>query len=339
MRGGMSGTIKKVRPAAIFFLIITVMGIISKSIYFYALPLAETTDIVYGSPIHYEYTVTGTAQEIKSYKENINMPFTGKLINLYVAVGQEVKTGDLLFNIDASNLADEIYQVEMLIEERKQRMAQTNDGILKDQLSAQIELLKSQLTEKKESLTKDIVFSPVDGIVSKVNRKNGDNTDAASTVIEITVHTATIKTSLSFSNNYRSFEAGETIILKNSRNQDCAGIIRGITFTSSIRQLEIELDPSSLYKGEPLHFSDSFATEKIDYAIKTDAIRIDKNGYYILQLVKERTSLGEKLYAKRVDIYIGITVGEYTEIRKGIDFTYPIITNPEIKDGMEIRIY
>jgi hypothetical protein len=332
--------IKKVRPVAIFFLIITVIGIVSKSIYFYALPLAETTDIIYSSPIHYEYTVTGMAQEIKSREENVYMPFTGKIIHFYVTVGQEVKTGDLLFNIDISGITEEKNQLEKLVEKRKQRMAQTNDTTLINQLSAQVELLQRQLNEKNECLTHDVMFSPVDGVISRVKRFDGDKANAAFAVIEITIYTVVMRTSLSFPNNYyHYFETGETIMLKNSRNQDCAGIVCGITFNDGIRQLEVELDPSGLYTGERLLFSDSFTTENIDFAVKTNTIRRDNSGYYILQLVREKTSLGEKFFAKRADIYIGITAGEYTEILRGIDFLYPVITNPEIKDGMEIRIY
>jgi hypothetical protein len=128
-------------------------------------------------------------------------------------------------------------------------------------------------------------------------------------------------------------------MLKNSRNQNCAGIIRSIIFKDDTKQLEVELETGGLYQGEQLRFIDSYDTENVDYAIYTKAVRIDSDGYYILQLSKEKTSLGEKLFAKRVNIHIGITVGEYTEILKGIDFTYPVITNPEIKEGMEIRLY
>jgi len=333
--------LKKTAPTAIFFVIIIIMGIVSQSIYFYSLPLAETTDILFDSPIRYEYTVTGTAQETAPRQEIIYMPFTGKIINLYVAAGQKVKTGDLLFSVDVSALIDEIEQTEKLIEEKNERMAQTNDRFLKERLSAQIELLESRLNEKNECLVNDIVFSPFNGVVSKVNQKNGDKTAAASAVVEITVYTAALKTFLSFSNNYRHFETGEAITLKNSRNRDCVGIIRDISFTGGQKHLEIELGPStiSIYKGEPLRFSDSYTTEDIARAVKTDAVRIDKDGYYVLQLIKEQTSLGEKMFAKRTNIYIGVTVGEYTEITGGIKFSYPVITNPEIGDGMEVRVY
>ena len=56
--------IKKAMPVAIFFVIITAIGILSKSIYFNSLPLAVTTDIVTDAPIRYEYTATGAVQEI-----------------------------------------------------------------------------------------------------------------------------------------------------------------------------------------------------------------------------------------------------------------------------------
>jgi hypothetical protein len=267
------------------------------------------------------------------------MPFTGNVIHMYVTAGQEVKTGDLLFNIDISGLTEEISRIEKIIKEKERQTAQTDDTVLIKQLNSQIELLRCQLDDKNERSTYDVMFSPADGVISKVNRTDGDKANAASAVIEITVYNSELKIFLALSNNYRYFEAGETIMLKNSRNQDCAGIIRNIVFKEGIKQLEVELDPSSLYQGEQLRFIDSYATENIDYAIYTKAIRIDSNGYYILQLAKEKTSLGEKLFAKRANIYIGITVGEYTEILKGIDFTYPVITNPEIKEGMEIRIY
>jgi hypothetical protein len=312
---------------------------VSKTVYFNSLPLAVTTDIIINSSIHYEYNVAGTVREINSNKENIYMPFTGKVIHLYVIIGQEVKTGDLLFNIDMSGITAEINQIEKLIDEKKQRMAQTNEITLIKEISVQIELLQRQLKEKNERSTHDVVFSPIDGIISKVNRIDGDKASVASVVVEITVNTTELKTSLSFPNNYRNFEVGETIMLKNNRNQDCTGIIRSITFNDSIRQLEVEFDQGGIYTGEQLLFSDSFTTKAVDFAVKTNNIRVDNSGYYILQLVREKTSLGEKFFAKRVDIYIGITVGEYTEILNGIDFLYPVITNPEIKDGMEIRIY
>ena len=129
------------------------------------------------------------------------------------------------------------------------------------------------------------------------------------------------------------------ITLKNSKNQDCTGTICKISFSEGRKNLEVEFETTNLSKGEQLTFSDSFATENVAYAVKSNAIRKDNDGYYILQLVKETTSLGEKLFAKRFNIYIGITVGEYTEITDGVTFLYPVITNPEVRDGMEIRIY
>jgi phosphotransferase system IIA component len=331
--------VRKAAPVAVCFAIIAVIGVVSKSIYFHSLPLAVTTDIVTNSPLRYEYTATGTVQKIKPRKETVPMPFTGEITHLYVAVGQEVKTGDLLFSIDVSNLMAEIGQIETLVEERMQRMAQASDPIAKDQLSGQTELLLNQLREKKECLTHDVVFSPFDGTVSKVNRANGDVAGAASAVIEMIVHPAAWEISLYFPSNNRAFEVGETIALKNSGNQDCAGTIRNISFSNGQKHIEAELDPRGLYEGEQLWFSDSVTTESVAYAIKTNTIRKDNDGYYILQLAKERTSLGEKTFAKRVNIDIGVTVGEYTEVVDGIVFIYPVISNPDIRDGMEVRMY
>ena len=84
---------------------------------------------------------------------------------------------------------------------------------------------------------------------------------------------------------------------------------------------------------------DSFSAEDSIHAVLSHAIRQDNNGYYILQINKEQTSLGERIYAKRVNIFIGETVGDYTEILQGIVFLYPVILNAAIREGAEIRIY
>ncbi len=86
-----------------------------------------------------------------SYETAVPFPSSGKVSEVCVSAGQNVKKGDVLFRLDAKTLNNNIAQKE-------------ND----------IKLAEKNLSDKEEDLSKSTIATPISGIVTVLNVKNGE---------------------------------------------------------------------------------------------------------------------------------------------------------------------
>jgi HlyD family secretion protein len=87
---------------------------------------------------------------------NIPFPSSGKIAQVYVSAGQKVKKGDNLFKMDDTDIQNNIAADEL-----------------------QIQQASNDLNFKEASLKNGEVTSPIDGVVSNLNFKQGDSVDAS----------------------------------------------------------------------------------------------------------------------------------------------------------------
>ena len=122
-------------------------------------------------PIH--LSVLATATIVPKDPVLINAPIEGVIKSFAVVPGQSVQKGQLLFNLDKTDLESsiEVSQKELLLTQAKLRTA-INQGLDSAEINAEVPILKAQLAidsaridYTKSLLTKAEVKSPIDGIV------------------------------------------------------------------------------------------------------------------------------------------------------------------------------
>ncbi|WPC42443.1 efflux RND transporter periplasmic adaptor subunit [Clostridium sp. JS66] len=86
-----------------------------------------------------------------SYETAVPFPSSGKVAEVCVSAGQSVNKGDVLFRLDAKTLNNTIAQKE-------------ND----------IKLAQKNLSDKQANLAKSTISTPISGIVTVLNVKNGE---------------------------------------------------------------------------------------------------------------------------------------------------------------------
>lgn len=97
----------------------------------------------------------------------INIPFPsagGKVEQVYASAGQSVKKGDILFKMDDTSLQNSIAQQENLIEQAQ-----------------------NTLNDAEANLSKSTISTPISGIVSVLNVKNGENINTSSPTLIATI--------------------------------------------------------------------------------------------------------------------------------------------------------
>lgn len=116
---------------------------------------------------------TGTDDSLE-----IPVPFPstqGKIGEVDVKAGQTVKKGDLMFKLDPSTIQNSIDQENSQITQAEKDLQAANNTYQNslDQENSQIAQAKEDLQNKVDTLNKSTVITPVSGVVSVLNIKNG----------------------------------------------------------------------------------------------------------------------------------------------------------------------
>ena len=194
----------------------------------------------------------------------------------------------------------------------------TNEySALSKKFSAKLELFSKydaikRLEEKVEKLTaksvSSSVVSPINGTVTEIALSAGNTTTPKEAIVSIQPENKAFKLQFSATaNQAKKVKPGDPVeILYNYWGSDISGKVTGIRKDPDNKEnmvivCELAGDVSS---GESYTVSVGSTTSNYEHIVPTSAIREDTNGKYILRLETKSTPLGNRYYARRVDVEI-----------------------------------
>ncbi len=194
----------------------------------------------------------------------------------------------------------------------------TNDySTLSKKFSAKLELFSKydaikRLEDKIEKLTaksvSSSVVSPIAGTVTEIALSAGNTTTPKEMILSIQPENKAFKLQFSATaNQAKKVKPGDPVeILYNYWGSDISGKVAAVRKDPDNKEnmmivCELAGDVSS---GENYTVSVGSTTSNYEYIVPTSAVREDTNGKYILRLETKSTPLGNRYYARRVDVEV-----------------------------------
>ena len=150
------------------------------------------------------------------------------------------------------------------------------------------------------------VASPINGTVTEINLSAGNTTTPGETILSIQPENKAYKLQFSATaNQAKKVKTGDEVeVLYNYWGSDITGKVTGIRKDPDNREnmmivCELYGDVSS---GSSYTVSVGASSTNYDYIVPTSCIREDSNGKFILRLETKSTPLGNRYYARRVDV-------------------------------------
>ncbi|MCR4946494.1 MAG: HlyD family efflux transporter periplasmic adaptor subunit [Lachnospiraceae bacterium] len=231
----------------------------------------------------------------------------------------------------------------------------TNDySNLSKKYAAQINLYSQydalmRLEEKTAALAaKSVssnVASPINGTVTEINLSAGNTTTPGEAILSIQPENKAYKLQFSATaNQAKKVKTGDEVeVLYNYMGSDITGKVTGIRKDPENREnmmivCELYGDVSS---GSSYTVSVGASSTNYDYIVPTSCIREDSNGKFILRLETKSTPLGNRYYARRVDVEVLASDDTRTAISASLDQwgEYVITTaSKPVNENQQVRL-
>lgn len=355
-------------------------------------------------------SASGVIEPVK--KVNISSSISANIVSLLVKEGQTVKKGDLLARLDRETIIAEVEQQTAALSQQqhsseaaklqlkqaqidydKKVKLKENDFISESEIETfkinldiaktaygssleSIKLQTAYLDQAKDRLSKTSIYSPMDGIVTKLYKEEGEmvtgsqfNTDVILSIADLNAYKVNVDVdendvpSISLYDSVKVTvdalgdsifkgivtEIGNTPL--NAANTDVAVeytvAVNLITKNGSIKPgmttyAEIITDVVDNVLSIPIQ---ALARRKIEDAEKTEAAAWDKKNEFedIIFRLKDKNG-GSKIYTvEAVKIKTGISNERFIEITEGLNENDLIVSgdyktiSKVLKDGMEVK--
>ena len=266
--------------------------------------------------------------------EQVNMFFKhrgGRIKAIHVKMGDKVKKGDLLAELDTGTLENEIKQQKIRLQQTRLRYSQAKQaGADKYTLSIaayDIELAKLQLQNLERELEEAKLYSDIDGMVVYVDNRlgEGDYIDAYSTLVRIADPT---KLQLQYSgSNNQDFQVGMKVEVK-IRNKVYEGEvimtpanvpIDAEESLKNVVRIDVPELPEDVNMGETAQFSVTLDKRENVIVLPRNVVRNYMGRKYVQVL--------EDGLKKERDVEIGLETPTDVEIIKGLEEGESVIVN------------
>jgi multidrug resistance efflux pump len=189
-----------------------------------------------------------------SRESNVNFEYPVEIRSVHVLAGQRVRKGDLLAELDQSELNTQIRQLTAQITKLKAERSvrdQMNKAVgnLAESLAAdpmtldiqQLEEERSYLERQRNNL---YVFAEIDGIVGSVNFKRGERAPAFSPIVTILPDSPTFVQGFIYESQQSSVKPGSHVKINSLTNAGASVQGRVISVGSRFVEIPVRLAPS-----------------------------------------------------------------------------------------------
>lgn len=296
---------------------------------------------------------------------------SGPIVNIAFTEGQEVKQGDLLFEIDPRPFQIQLQQAqgqqarnaaELANARQDLKRYQTlfkQDSIARQQVDTQAALVqrleaqaysdKAAVDEAKLNLEYTKVLAPIDGRLGLRNVDIGNlvtanSTDALVSITQVKpisvvfsmpeIHLAEVATQYA-----KGAKLEVTLMDRDNRQELATGELVSMDNLVDVSTGTIKLKANFSNEDERL-FPNQFVNTRLKIrqvpqamVISTDAIQNSSNGPFLFRVGKDNT-------AEMVPVKLGVTDGVYTQILEGVALGEQIITEgvDRLRNGSKIEI-
>lgn len=248
----------------------------------------------------------------------VPFPSSGKVAEVYASAGQSVKKGDVLFKLDAKTLNNTIAQKE-----------------------TDIKLAEKNLKDKEETLSKSTITTPISGIVTVLNVKNGEIATNEKLIATIT-DTSKMQVTLSVDElDINKVQVGQTTTVKidDIENKTFTGTVESIaqsgTTTNNVTTYAVVVtidNPEGVKIGMNANVTIAVQSKSNVLTVPVEAI-IEKNGkkYVMVQDTQKSTTSNKKTSTntssgKLVEVKTGLKNKTLIEIVSGVTEGQTVMT-------------
>lgn len=259
----------------------------------------------------------GTVESQETY--NVKVDSSRKVKEVKVEVGDNVKTGDVLFTYDTDELASQVKQAKLDLEEMQNDIDNTNKQITtlsteRDQAAeedkfdytTQIQSLQNTIQQKKydmeakqldiDKLQKQIgdstVVSKVDGVVKTINNSQSDDTGSSDSFMTV-MQTGDYRVKGTINEqNVWSISEGQSVIIRSR-------VDNNVTWTGTITKIDTE---NQVQNNNEYDTSDSGTEKASKYPFyvqldSTDNLILGQHVYVELDEGQDESKEGIWLYS------------------------------------------
>lgn len=286
-------------------------------------------------------TYTSTVQ---SYvKNNIAPQMAGRINKINVEIGDNVKKGQILAEMDKSQLLQAQLQLaNQEVELQRLKALYDAGGISKSDYDA-VEMSYNIAKTQVENLVENTILrSPVDGVVTARNYDAGDMF-AMSAPIYVVEQIKPVKILVAIS------ESEYTKVKKGDSVEIVADALPGITFYGKIEKIYPTIDPTTRTFNVEVVVANNYSTlrpgmfarVKIDFGANNNVVIPD------VAVVKQQGSGERFVYVLNADgtveyrkIVLGRRMGKEYEVLEGLSDGDKIVTGGQIrlKDGIKVTV-
>jgi len=282
-------------------------------------------------------TVSATGVFQSTEEADLAFQLSGKVQKVNVAVGDKVKKGTILAFLDQAEALATLrsYQADLQVQEDALLLSRRDWDTLKpeerDSAKASVDKYRSLVENAKADLRKNIIYASQDGLITKVDIKEGENAVANVTVITI------IK-----EGDYEvEADVAESDIVEVALGQEVQMTFDALSSSDIFYGKVIEIEPASTVIQDVVYYKISIKLDKQDERLRrgmsvdadvetykkenvvlvpSRAIKKDEGGKYV-EILKDENQV-EKIY---IEVGVSGDEGE-TEIIQGLSVGQKVIT-------------
>ncbi|AKN33597.1 RND transporter [Clostridium carboxidivorans P7] len=252
-----------------------------------------------------------------SYETAVPFPSSGKVAEVCVSAGQSVNKGDVLFRLDAKTLNNTIAQKE-------------ND----------IKLAQKNLSDKQANLAKSTIATPISGIVTVLNVKNGEIVTNEKLIATIS-DTSKMRVTLAVDElDINQVKVGQTATIKldDIKDKTFKGSVESIsqsgTTTNNVTTYSVVVtidNPENVKIGMNANVSIEVQSKADVLTVPVEAVT-EKNGKKYV-MVSEQTSKSTSANKKASN---NIRPGKLVEVKTGLKNKTLIEITSGLKDNQVV---
>lgn len=190
-----------------------------------------------------------------SRESNVNFEYPVEIRSVHVLSGQRVQKGDLLAELDQSDLNSRIRQLTAQITKLKAErtvrdqmnkvVGNSSEGIAADPLTLDIQQFEEEKSFLERQRNNLFVFAEIDGIVGSVNFKRGERAPAFSPIITILPDSPTFVQGYIYESQQSSVRPGSKVMIHSLTNTAASVKGKVVSVGSRFVEIPVRLAPTN----------------------------------------------------------------------------------------------